>query len=182
VATTGLTAPAEGGSSELRAARSVRGRTLIVVLSVIVAAFFVLNLVSARKNQKDAKRAKELAALMADGARVSQAWTETSAGMTASFVSTDGTDTVRVNDIRAYLRKQRIQHLRADYSDVRFEGRPLPGRPELEYGTENGKLNVRYRDVKGGGELSFIATDKDVDIMKQSLREWSDAVRLGPPS
>jgi hypothetical protein len=140
----------------------------------------VLNLVSARKNQKDAKRDKELAVLMADGARVSQAWTETSVGMTASFVSTDGTDTGRVNDIRSYLRKQRIQHLRADYSDTRFTDRPLPGRPELEYGTENGKLNVRYRDIDGGGELSFIATDTDVDIMKQSLREWSDAVRLGP--
>jgi hypothetical protein len=171
----------DGGSSELQRARSIRGRTLIVILSVVVAAFFVLNLVSARKNQKDAKRDKELSALMADGARVSQAWTETSVGMTASFVSTDGTDTQRINDIRTYLRKQRIQHLRADYSDVRFEGRPLPGRPELEYGTENGKLNVRYSDVNGGGELSFIAMN-DVDVMKQSLREWSDAVRLGPPA
>ncbi len=170
----------KGGSPELTAARSVRGRTLIVVLSVIVAAFFVLNLVSARKNQKDAKQDRARSELVADGARVSQAWTETSTGMTASFVSTDGTDATRINDIRSYLRKQRIQHLRADYSDIRFESRPLPGRPELEYGTENGKLNVRYRDLKGGGELSFIAVGADVDIMKQSLREWSDAVRLGP--
>ena len=152
---------------------------LIAVLAAIVLAFFVLNLVSARTNQKDAKRAKALAVLVADGARVSQAWTETSVGMTASFVSTDGTDTGRVNDIRSYLRAQRIQHLRADYSDVRFDRRPLPGRPELESGTENGKLNVRYRDINGGGELSFIATDKDVEIIKASLREWSDAVRLG---
>ena len=169
-----------GGSPELRAARSVGGRVLIAVLSVVVLAFLVLNIVSARTNQSDAKRAKVLAAMMSDTAVVRQTWLPTSDGMTATFVVSqpDGANaTARVNDIRSYLRTQRIQHLRADYSDVRFVGRSLPGRPELESGTENLKLNVRYADVANGGRLTWIGVDKDVDIMKAALAEWSAAVR-----
>lgn len=164
-------------SPQLRAARSVGGKVLIVVLSVIVAAFFALNLVSARKNQKDAKRARALSALVNDAAVVTQTWAPTADGLTATFVVLDPASTAHIDDVRSYLKTQRIQHLRADYSDVRFEGRPLPGRPELESGTENLKLNVRYTDVSRGGRLTWIGTDSDRDIMKAALTEWSDAVK-----
>ena len=166
-------------SLQLNSARSVRGKVLIVGLSVVVAGFLALNVWAARTNQSDARKAREAAAVMADRSEVSQVWKETADGMTATFVAVDPTDAARVSSVRSYLRRQRIQHLRADYSDVRFEGRPLPGRPELEFGTENLKLNVRYRDIAGGGELRFIGTDKDRDIMKASLLEWSAAVQRG---
>lgn len=169
----------QGTSPQLRSARSIRGRVLIAVLSVVVAGFLALNLWAARANQSDARKAKEAAVVMADRSQVGQVWKETADGMTATFVAVDANNGVRVASIRSYLRTQRIQHLRADYSDVRFEGRALPGRPELEYGTENLKLNVRYRDVPGGGELRFIGTDGDRDIMKASLLEWSAAVQRG---
>lgn len=169
----------QGTSPQLRSAGSVRGKVLLAVLSVVVAGFLALNVWAARTNQSDARKAKEVAVLMADRSQVSQVWKETADGMTATFVAVDSDDGVRVSSIRSYLRKQRIQHLRADYSDVRFEGRALPGRPELEYGTENLKLNVRYRDVAGGGELRFIGTDGDRDIMMASLLEWSAAVQRG---
>ncbi len=171
--------PDEETVPQLRNARAVRGKVLIIVLGVVVAGFLALNIWAARVNQSDAKKAKEVAAVMADRAEVAQVWAETSDGMTATFRAVNQDDAGRVASIRSYLRKQRIQHLRADYSDVRFEGRPLPGRPELEYGTENLKLNVRYRDIPGGGELRFIGTDKDRDIMKASLLEWSTAVQKG---
>ncbi len=179
VAMTSAEAADQGTSPQLRAARSVRGKVLVAVLSVVVAGFVALNVWAARTNQSDARKAKEAAVVMADRSKVSQVWAETSDGMTATFVAVDPDDSARVSSIRSYLRKQRIQHLRADYSDVRFEGRSLPGRPELEYGTENLKLNVRYRDVPGGGELRFIGTDGDRDIMKASLLEWSAAVQRG---
>ncbi len=166
-------------SPQLRSARSVRGKVLIAVLSVVVGGFLALDVWAARTNRSDARKAKEVAVVMADRSQVSQLWKETADGMTATFVAVDANDGARVASIRSYLRKQRIQHLRADYSDVRFEGRPLPGRPELEYGTENLKLNIRYRDVPGGGELRFIGTDGDRDIMKASLLEWSAAVQRG---
>ena len=172
--------PTEGGSPELAAARSIGGKALIVLLSVIVLAFLVFNIFSARTNQSDAKRAKVLAALMSDTSVVRQTWVPTTEGMTATFVVAQpdsSTSAVRVKDIRSYLRTQRIQHLRADYSDVRFVGRSLPGRPELESGTENLKLNVRYSDVPNGGRLTWIGVDKDRDIMKAALAEWSAAVR-----
>ncbi len=169
----------QGTSPQLRSARSVRGKVLIAVLSVVVAGFLALNVWAARTNQSDARKAKEAALVMADRSQVGQVWKETADGMTATFVAVNPDDSVRVSSIRSYLRKQRVQHLRADYSDVRFEGRALPGRPELEYGTENLKLNVRYRDVPGGGELRFIGTDGDRDIMKASLLEWSAAVQRG---
>lgn len=169
----------QGTSPQLRSARSVRGKVLLAVLSVVVAGFLALNVWAARTNQSDARKAKAAAVLMADRSQVSQVWKETADGMTATFVAVDRDDGVRASSIRSYLRNQRIQHLRADYSDVRFEGRALPGRPELEYGTENLKLNVRYRDVPGGGELRFIGTDGDRDIMKASLLEWSAAVQGG---
>ena len=179
VATVSAEAADPGTSPQLRAARSVRGKVLVAVLSVVVAGFVALNVWAARTNESDARKAKEAAVVMAERSQVSQVWTETSDGMTATFVAVDPDDSARVSSIRAYLRKQRIQHLRADYSDVRFEGRSLPGRPELEYGTENLKLNVRYRDVAGGGELRFIGTDGDRDIMMASLLEWSAAVQRG---
>ncbi len=169
----------QGTARQLRSARAVRGRVLIVGLSVVVVGFLALNIWAARTNRSDARKAREAAVIMADRSQVNQVWKETSDGMTATFVAVVPNDGVRVESIRSYLRKQRIQHLRADYSDVRFEGRPLPGRPELEYGTENLKLNVRYRDVAGGAELRFIGTDKDRDIMKASLLEWSAAVQRG---
>lgn len=169
----------QGPSPQLLSVRSVRGKVLISVLSVVVAGFLALNVWAARANQSDARKARASAVVMADRSQVSQEWTPTADGMTATFVAVDPNDSARVSSIRSYLRKQRIQHLRADYSDVRFDGRALPGRPELEYGTENLKLNVRYRDVAGGGELRFIGTDKDRDIMKASLIEWSDAVQRG---
>ena len=164
-------------SPQLRAARSIGGKVLIVVLSVVVAAFFALNLVSARKNQKDAKRARSLSALVTNTSLVTQAWAPTADGMTATFVVVDTAATARINDVRSYLKTQRIQHLRADYSDVRFEGKSLPGRPELESGTENLKLNVRYSEVPLGGRLTWIGTDSDRDIMKAALTEWSNAVK-----
>ena len=169
----------QGTSAQLRAARSVRGKVLIIVLSVVVAGFLALNVWAARTNQSDAREAKDTAVVMADRSQVNQVWKATSDGMTATFVAVDPTDGARIASIRSYLRKQRTQHLRADYSDVRFEGRALPGRPELEYGTQNLTLNVRYRDVAGGGELRFIGTDADRDIMKASLLEWSAAVQRG---
>lgn len=167
----------EGLSPQLRSARSIGGKALILLLSVVVAAFFVLNLVSARTNQKDAKRARVLATMMSDTSAVKQTWATTPEGMTATFVAVDPTVAGRVNDIRAYLKAQRIQHLRADYSDVRFEGKPLPGRPELESGTENLKLNVVFSTVPNGGRLTWIGVDSDRDIMKAALLEWSESVR-----
>lgn len=169
----------QGTSQQLRSARSVSGKVLIAVLSVVVAGFLALNVWAARTNQSDARNAKQAALAMADRSQVSQVWKETTDGMTATFVAVDPKDGSRVSSIRSYLRTQRIQHLRADYSDVRFDGRALPGRPELEYGTQNLKLNVRYRNVPSGGELRFISTDGDRDIMKASLLEWSAAVQRG---
>lgn len=162
---------------QLRAARSIGGKLLILLLSVVVAAFFALNLLSARTNQRDAKRARVLAAMMSDTSAVKQTWAPTDDGMTATFVAVDPTVTGWVNDIRSYLKAQRIQHLRADYSDVRFEGKSLPGRPELESGTENLKLNVVFTTVPNGGRLTWIGVDSDRDIMKAALLEWSEVVR-----
>ena len=171
--------PEDEGSVQLRNARPVRGNILIIVLAVVVCGFLALNLWAARANQTAASNAKAAAAAMADRSKVNQVWVETTDGMRATFRAVDPENGARVASIRSYLRGQRVQHLRADYSDVRFEGRSLPGRPELEFGTENLKLNVRYRDVPGGGELRFIGTDSDRDIMKASLLEWSAAVQKG---
>ena len=78
-----------GTSPQLRSARSVRGRVLVAVLSVVVAGFLALNVWAARTNQSDARKAKQAAVVMADRSQVGQVWKETSDGMTATFVALD---------------------------------------------------------------------------------------------
>jgi hypothetical protein len=154
--------------------RAVRGKALILGLSVVVAAFLTLNIVSARKNQRDARSQRGSAELLANPDRVTQKWTTQADGLVVRYTAVDRSDSAVVKRIRTYLQGERTQHLRADYSDIRFGQKTLPGRADLEYATENMKLNVRYFDEEAGGRLQWITTDP---IAKQALAEWSAAVQ-----
>jgi hypothetical protein len=161
----------------LVAARRVGGRRLIVGLTVVVLAFFALNLWAARRNQSDGRHQREMTSVLADPSLVRQTWSPETDGMDATFVAVDSSNSKLVRDLQAFVKAERTRHIRADYGDLRFENRTIPGRADLEFGTENLLVTARYRSVDGGAGLRFVTTDS---VMRQALIEWSGAIRQGP--
>ena len=152
--------------------RTVRGTRLIVGVAIIVVLTVVLNLVMAERNKSNFNERSAEVALINDRSLTKQSWTPVPDGLVARFVSVDNNAT-NVEQIRRLMRFRRTEYLRANYSDPQFGNSQIAGRADLEFGTANKKLNCRYRDVPGGGELRWITNDS---VMLDSLKEWSEVV------
>ena len=114
------------------------------------------------------------ARVVADTAQATQRWTRLPDGMTLQVVPADAAGGAKVTAIiRRYLKHQRVTYLTADYADPRFGSSDLPGRADLEFGTAHDLLNVRYREIAGGGELRWITSDS---VMRSSLDDWAAKV------
>lgn len=175
--------PSESGGSAkasvvdvLGKVRSIKGTHALAILLVINSAFLVLNYVSARHNRSVDQQRQRDAVVVRDVARVTETWTKLPDGMILVMRPTNPTDADAVKIIRRSLRWQRTQYLRGDYSDAKFGTKDIPGRADLEWGSINGLLNVRYRDLDDGGELHWITTDS---VMLDSLDEWGTNVATG---
>jgi hypothetical protein len=154
--------------------RTVRGTRLIAVVSVIVVVTFIFNLVMAERNKSNNTQRAASVVTVNDTNMTKQTWTNLDDGLTAQFVSVDNNpDTVE--RIRELLKFRRTEYLRANYSDPRFGNAQIAGRADLEFGTTKMKLNCRYRDIPGGGELRWITTDP---VMLDSLKEWAGVVAV----
>ena len=180
-------AAVDPGAQVLAKTRSVRGKRFIIGMNVLVVLVVLGNVFEARRNNRMAKERSNDAALVADVARTAQKWTRLPDGMSLDAVAAAPTPTAVDPDkaradatkrIRRYLRHQRTEYLRANYSDPRFGRKDLPGRADLEFGTSHNSLNVRYRDVPNGGELRWITKDS---IMLDSLNEWAKRVGTSKP-
>ena len=152
--------------------RTVRGTRLIVGVAIIVVLTVVLNLVMAERNKSNFNERSAEVALINDRSLTKQSWTPVPDGLVARFVSVDNNAT-NVEQIRRLMKFRRTEYLRANYSDPQFGNSQIAGRADLEFGTANKKLNCRYRDVPGGGELRWITNDS---VMLDSLKEWSEVV------
>ncbi len=153
--------------------RSIKGTTLIVVINVILAGVFAVNFFAARRNNAEEKMRREDATTLHDPTRIVETWKPLPDGMEFTVRPVDGSDTALIDKIQRTLSWQRGNYLRADYSDPRFGNKDLPGRADLEFGTANKALNVRYFKVAGGARLRWITTD---EVMLDSLKEWAVSV------
>ena len=157
--------------------RTVRGQRLIAIVAVIVVITFVFNLVMAETNKSNNNQRAAAVTTVNNPTLTKQSWTPVEDGLIARFVSVTD-DPATVDQIRELLTFRRPEYLRANYSDPRFGNQQIAGRADLEFGTANKKLNCRYRDIPGGGELRWITTDP---VMLDSLKDWSAVVAVPFP-
>lgn len=165
--------PAIGSKPDsIAGVRTVRGTRLIVGVAIIVVLTVVFNLVMAERNRSNFSERSVEVVLINDRSLTKQSWTPVPDGLVARFVSVDNNVT-NVEQIRRLMKFRRTEYLRANYSDPQFGNSQIAGRADLEFGTANKKLNCRYRDVPGGGELRWITNDS---VMLDSLKDWSEVV------
>ena len=169
--------PALGATPDsLPGVSTVRGTRLIMAVAVIAVLTILFNFAMAKRNETNEKQRAAETELVNDQTLTKQSWTNADDGLIATFVSVDGNDE-NVARIRSLLKFRRTEYLRANYSDPRFGNTQIDGRADLEFGTANKKLNCRYRDIPGGGELRWITTDP---IMLDSLNDWAGVVAVPP--
>ncbi|WP_425573068.1 aspartate carbamoyltransferase [Paraburkholderia caribensis] len=81
-------------------------------------------------------------------------------------------DSVQIRLIRAHLREIQTQFQRGDFSGpARTHGTDMPGLAQLR-ATKPGQVSIAYKDIEGGGELSYRSDDPK---LVSSLHEWFDA-------
>ena len=99
------------------------------------------------------------------------------------FAATDdgGVQTVRSDDgdaeqiglIRAHLQEEAARFARGDFHDpAMIHGGDMPGLHALVVGAE--RLSIEYRDVDGGGEISYSSADPELIT---AIHEWFTAQR-----
>jgi hypothetical protein len=166
------TASAPGAPEILAKVRSIKGTTFIGSLVLLLAAVFVVNYFAAKRNNNEELKQRADAVLLHDAKQVIQTWTPLADGMELTLRPKDASNAPVLEKIRRTLKWQRTEYLRADYSDPRFGNKDIPGRADLEYGTANESLNVRYIEIEGGAQLRWISKD---EVMLDSLKEWAIA-------
>jgi hypothetical protein len=152
--------------------KSIKGKTLISSLCLLLAAVFVVNFFAARRNNEEERKQRADAVLLHDPKQVIETWKPLADGMELTIRPRDAANISALTTIRRTLKWQRSEYLRADYSDPRFGLKDIPGRADLEFGTAHEALNVRYLEVDGGAQLRWITKD---EVMLDSLKEWAIA-------
>lgn len=93
-------------------------------------------------------------------------------GGVQSVVARRETDSRDVALIRWHLKDIRSQFLRRNFSTpARIHGPDMPGLAQLEH-AEFGAIEVRYRDIEGGAELSYATRSPQ---LVAALHQWFDA-------
>lgn len=177
--------PAEGATaaaptkSQMDSILTVRGSRFVIGVSVVLALTFVGNLVSALNQKKVRQQRVQDATVANSPSESSQKWLQLKDGMLLTVVPKNAADSESTLRIRRYLKYQRTEYLRANYSHFKFGNNDIPGRADLEFGTSRKQLNVRYADTETGGSLRWITTDS---IMLDSLTEWASKVGTSKPT
>jgi hypothetical protein len=163
-------------------ARSIGGKRLIIGIAVAMVLIFAFNVYTAKTNQRTLRQRTADAKAFNTKALVTQEWKRAVDGMVLTATAEDA---ATIASIRRYLKHQRTEYLRGDYSDSKFGNDDIPGRADLEFGTTHGALNCRYSETAKGATLTWIALDGDMkdsqkDIMIASLTEWASKVATSP--
>ncbi len=83
----------------------------------------------------------------------------------------DPADTADRDAIRAHLRTEAAAFARGDYADpTRIHGDDMPGVAELRTGAA--RIEVRYRDLPTGGEITYRTSDPG---LVDAIHRWFDA-------
>lgn len=93
-------------------------------------------------------------------------------GGVQQVVTKDSTDAAQVNLARGHLREIREQFLKGDFSGPsHIHGQDMPGLSDLK-AAKPGQIAIDYKDVKGGGQLTY--KTKDANLVA-ALHKWFDA-------
>ena len=88
-----------------------------------------------------------------------------------TLVADDPADEEQIALIRSHLRDEVAAFKQGDYGDpATIHGHDMPGLSVLESSTD--KLMISYRDLPGGGEVTYRSTDATVI---QALHDWFQA-------
>lgn len=99
-------------------------------------------------------------------------FTKTGDGGLQKVVAREGADAGQILLVRQHLKDIQAQFLHGDFSGPsHIHGAQMPGLAELQ-SARPGQIAIGYRDVPGGGQLSFAATDA---VLVTALHKWFDA-------
>lgn len=99
-------------------------------------------------------------------------FTKTPDGGVQKVVAKRAGDAAQVRLVREHLRSLRADFARGDFSGpARIHGDDMPGLAQLRSAAP-GRIAIRYREVKGGAELTFHTRDPE---LVAALHQWMDA-------
>ncbi len=165
--------------------KSVRSKQFLSAVAVILVLVVATNVYFAKRNHRLLVENKADAALLRDTNKVRQSWSMLPDGMQLVAEPIDPNDVNALANVRRYLKRQRTEYLRANYSDAKFGKDDIPGRADLEYGTANDALNCEYKETAGGASLRWIAMDGSgpnpiKGIVLEALKQWATKVGTSP--
>lgn len=99
-------------------------------------------------------------------------FTKTGEGGVQQVVARQAGDAGQVRLVRQHLQEITEQFLRGDFSGpAHIHGHDMPGLASLR-GAKAGQLAITYRDIEGGGQLSYATKDP---ALVAALHRWFDA-------
>lgn len=99
-------------------------------------------------------------------------FSKTAQGGIQQVIAKKAGDAAQVKLVRQHLQEIRAQFLKGDFSGPsHIHGKDMPGLTELRKG-KPGQVEITYRDVKGGAELSFKTANASLVV---ALHKWFDA-------
>jgi hypothetical protein len=105
-----------------------------------------------------------------DLSRTHHTFSKTDRGGVQTVVADDPADGRNVGLIRAHLSHEAAEFRKGNFSDpAKIHGMEMPGLQELEAGAT--RVDVRYRDVPDGGEITYTSDEPD---LVQALHAWFD--------
>jgi len=92
-------------------------------------------------------------------------------GGVQTVIALDASDVGQVRLVREHLQEIQVEFSAGRFDDpTSIHGTDMPGVQELSQGAE--RLDIAYRDVDGGGQITYHTDD---GAMVGSLHEWFDA-------
>lgn len=129
------------------------------------------------KMMADAQRQAEVAGRGKDVmpfslAATTHIFSKTAEGGTQQVVTKKSNDVAQVKLARAHLQEIRDQFLKGDFSGPsHIHGQDMPGLADLK-AAKPGQIAIAYKDVKGGGQLTYRTQDAS---LVAALHKWFDA-------
>lgn len=144
-----------------------------VLSTVLLTALVVTGGVHAADTQRQAEVAKRGADVMPFSLKdTTHIFIKTQGGGVQRVIAKNFADTQQIALVREHLRAIREQFLKGDFSGpTHIHGSAMPGLSELK-AAKPGQIEIRYREVAGGAELTYQSADKK---LVAALHNWFDA-------
>jgi hypothetical protein len=145
-------------------------RLLLLVLLGIACGPSVTAAADAQRKAEVARRGPDVMPFSL--AATQHVFTKTSQGGIQQVVAKSASDAKQIKLVRRHLKDLQHQFMSGDFSGpAHIHGEQMPGLAELK-AAPSGKLNIDYRDVPAGAELTYQTSDP---ALAQALHRWFDA-------